>query len=124
MRLPVDGSGFDHDAGGEHVEDARVRCRLEAGGVLPVRDFGAGGRWDVGDGGHCELGARFRLCQAGAEGVSCWRAYEDVGGSALALATMGVWAGEACGERGRLRPVGGVSEDSLDLRRGDSRRRR
>src|ERR1700730_2354822 len=55
--VAVDGSGFDHDAGGEHVEDEfGGGAGFEAGAA--GEDFGAGdgGDGDVGEGGHLGVG--------------------------------------------------------------------
>ena len=80
--VAVDGSGFDHDAGGEHVED-------ELGGGAGFEacasgdDFGAGERGDsdVDGGGHWGVGDAGQGDREGAEGIGVGEGSEDIRGS-------------------------------------------
>ena len=66
--VAVDGSGFDHDSGGEHVED-ELGCGAGFHASAAGDDFGAGerGDGDVGDCGHGGVGDAGECDGEGAE---------------------------------------------------------
>ena len=88
-----DGSGADHDAGGEHVEDELGGgAGFETGAA--GKDFGPGegGDGDVGDGSHGGAGGAGEGDREGAEVACVPEGSEDVGGSAAGGdADEGVW---------------------------------
>jgi hypothetical protein len=108
--VAVDGSGLDHDAGGEHVED-ELGCGAGFEARAAGEDFGAGegGDGDVGGGGHGGVGDAGERNGEGAEGIGVGEGSEDVGGSAAGgYAYERVLSGEACGCEVGCALLGGV----------------
>ena len=86
--VAVDGSGFDRDAGAQHVED-----ELGGGSGFEARaageDFGAGngGDGDVGDGGHLRVGDAGEGDGEGTDRAGVGECAEDVGVRPAAMPT-------------------------------------
>ena len=96
--VAVDGSGFDHHAGGDHVEDelgGRASFHARAAGD----DFGAGDRGDgdVRGGGNGRVGDAGEGDGESSEGIGVSEGPKDVGRTAAGGdAYEYVLAGEAC----------------------------
>ena len=108
--VAVDGSGFDHDSGGEHVED-ELGCGAGFHAGAAGDDFRAGerGDGDVGECGHRGVGDAGEGDGEGAECFGVGEGSEDVRGAAAGGdAYECVLAGEACGGEIGCALFGGV----------------